>query len=329
MLEAISGAKESIYLEMYIFIDNTEGYNFFEIVKQKAIAGVRVKIIIDLLGSFELKSQAILELREAGIELKLFSYWLKRTHKKILVVDEKIAFLGGVNVHKLFRKWNDLQMRFEGKIVKNVIRSFARTYHLCGGKDPGILSYIEEKGILDKTKLWILEHWQLKSISFIKQYYGKSIKNAKKNIVIATPYCAPARWLIGELHQAVLRGVDVQIILPRKVDSWIMNRVNYFYVFRLYRLGVKIYLEKEMNHAKAMLIDDTEGAVGSQNIDQLSFEHNLETGVFFRQENMVRNLKEIMEKWKQSSDIFESPRKKSSWFDYLVAPLIRIFHSMM
>ena len=329
MLEAISGASESIFLEMYTFVDNTKGYNFFEIIKQKARAGVRVKIIIDLLGSFEVKSPAIEELRESGIEIKLFSYWLKRTHKKILVVDEKIAFLGGVNIHKIFCKWNDLQMRFEGSIVKNVLRSFARTYHRCGGKDPDILSYIDKKAILDKTKLWILEHWQLNSKSFIKQHYRESIKNAKKNIVITTPYLAPARWLIGELHQAVLRDVDVQIMLPKETDSWIMNRVNYFYIFRLYHLGVKIYLKKEMNHAKAMLIDDTEGVVGSQNIDQLSFEHNLETGVFFREKYMIRDLKEIIDNWKQTSDVFESTSKRTSWFDYLLAPLIRIFQSIM
>ena len=100
--------------------------------------------------------------------------------------------------------------------------------------------------------------------------------------------------------------------------------INSFYIFRLYHLGVKIYLKKEMNHAKAMLIDDTEGVVGSQNIDQLSFEHNLETGVFFREENMVRDLKEIIDNWKQTSDVFESSSKRISSFDYLLSPLIRI-----
>lgn len=329
MLKAISSARKSIYLEMYIFIDNTESYNFFEIIKQKARAGVRVKIIIDLLGSFELKSQAIEEIRASGIELMFFSYWLKRTHKKILVVDEKIAFLGGVNIHKIFRKWNDLQMRFEGPIVKSVIRSFARTYQRCGGKDPDIISYVNKKGILNKTKLWILEHRKFKSKGFVKQYYRESIKNAKKSIIITTPYFAPAKWLIGELHQAVLRGVDVQVILPKKTDFWIMNRVNYFYIFRLHHLGVKFYLEKEMNHAKAMLIDDTEGAVGSQNIDQLSFEHNLETGVFFRERDMVRNLKKIMDNWRLASDVFESPQKNPAWVDYLLAPLISIFQSII
>jgi cardiolipin synthase len=329
MLKAISSAQKSIYLEMYIFIDNTKRYNFFEIIKQKARAGVRVKIIIDSLGSFELKPQAIEEIKASGIELMFFSYWLQRTHKKILVVDEKIAFLGGVNIHKIFRKWNDLQMRFEGPIVRSIIRSFARTYQRCGGKDPDILGHINQKGFLKKTKLWILEHWQLKSKRFIKQYYRESIKNAKKHIVITTPYFAPAKWLIGELHHAVLRGVAVEVILPKHIDSWIMNRVNYFYISRLHHLGIKFYLEKKMNHAKAMLIDDTEGAVGSQNIDPISFEYNVEAGVVFREKDMVKSLKRIMDNWKRASDVFESPMKKPSWFDYLLAPFISIFQSII
>lgn len=329
MLKAISDARKSIYLEMYIFIDNTENYNFFEIVKQKARAGVRVKIIIDSLGSFELKSQAIKEIRASGIELIFFSYWLQRTHKKILAVDEKIAFIGGVNIHKIFRKWNDLQMRFEGQIVKSIIRSFARTYRNCGGKDPEILSYTSNKGILSKTKLWILEHWQLRNKRFITQYYRESIRNAKEHIIITTPYLAPPKWLVGELHQAVLKGLDVEIILPKETDFWIMNRVNYFYIFRLHHLGIKFYLQKEMNHSKAMLIDDMEGIVGSQNIDSFSFEYNVEAGAVFRDKDMVRNLREIMDNWKRASNVFESPMNNPLWFDYILAPLIRIFQSII
>ncbi len=326
MLNAISGAKESICLEMYIFVDNTKGYNFFEALKQKARAGVKVTVIIDLLGSSELKSEAIEKLNETGIEIRFFSYWLQRTHKKILVVDDKIAFLGGVNISKVFRKWNDLQMRFEGPIVKSVLRSFAHTYRHCGGKDPHILSYAKKQR--GKAKLWILENWHLKRKRFITQRYRESISEAKKSIVITTPYFAPSRWLVGELHQAVLKGVNVEIILPKKTDHWIMDRANYFYIYRLHNLGIKFYLQKEMNHAKAMLIDDAEGAVGSQNIDPISFEYNVEIGLFFREKNMVRDIKKIIDGWKQASEIF-MPTKKPSWIDYLLAPIIRILQSVL
>ena len=326
MLKAISGAKESIYLEMYIFVDNTKGYNFFEALKQKARVGVKVKVIIDLLGSSELKFQAIEKLNETGIELRFFSYWLQRAHKKILVVDEKIAFLGGVNISKVFRKWDDLQMRFEGPIVKSVLRSFAHTYRHCGGTDPDILSYAKKQR--GKSKLWILENWHIKRKRFITQRYRESISEAKKSIVITTPYFVPARWLVGELHQAVLKGVSVEVIVPQKTDYWILDRVNYFYVYRLHKLGIKFYIQKKMNHAKTMLIDDTEGVIGSQNIDPLSFDYNVEIGLFFQEKNMIKDIKKIIDGWKQASDVF-MPIKKPSWADYLLAPIIKLFQSIV
>lgn len=328
MLRAISGAKKSIYLEMYIFADNTKHYNFFETLKQKAMAGVKVKIIIDSFGSLEMPSQTVEEIRASGIELLFFSYWLQRTHKKILVVDEKIAFLGGVNIHKVFRKWNDLQMRIEGPIAKSVLKSFAHTYRHCGGADPELLRHVNEKGLLNKTKLWVLENWHFKRKRFITQRYRESIINAKKSIVITTPYFAPAKWLIGELHQAVLRGVDVQVILPKETDSWMLDRVNYFYLYQMHKLGIKFYLQKEMNHAKTMIIDDTEGVIGSQNIDPLSFDYNVEIGLFFREKNMVRDIRKIVDGWKQASDIFK-PFRKPLWLDYLIAPIIRVLQSIL
>lgn len=329
MLRAIAGARHSIYCEMYIFVDNTPGHGFFDILARKAQEGVRVRVIIDALGSAELKSSAIHHAREAGVELLFFSYWLKHTHKKILVVDEKIAFVGGVNVHKLFKKWNDLQVRLKGPIVKSIIRSFARTYKLCGGADPLVLSWNSKKTKLRKAKLFILEHWRPESRLLVKKHYQETIGNARKSIVIVTPYFAPQRWLVGALHQAILRGVAVHILLPEYTDLRYMNRVNYFYIYRLHSLGAFIHLSPEMNHAKAMLIDDAEGMVGSQNIDPLSFRYNVEAGIFFREEAMVKKLKEIVEEWKKKSFLFDPSIKKPQWFDYALSPLIRIFQRIV
>ncbi|MBI4407073.1 MAG: phosphatidylserine/phosphatidylglycerophosphate/cardiolipin synthase family protein [Candidatus Kerfeldbacteria bacterium] len=329
MLTAIASAQESIYLEMYTLVDNTPGYDFFALLKRKAQAGVRVKVIIDSLGSSDLKSQTVTAVRAANVELLLFSYWLRRTHKKILIVDEKVAFVGGVNIHKLFRKWNDLQIRLTGPIVKGITRSFARTYALCGGKDTHLLAFNGKKNILGKTKLWILEHWKADGRVLLKQYYKTNISQAQKTITIVTPYFAPHRWLIGMLHQAVMRGVTVHILLPEQSDHWTMDRVSYFYMERLHKLGIIFYLSKQMNHAKTMLIDNREGLVGSNNIDPMSFHYNIEAGVFFQDKEMVRELKTIIETWKGKSVVFDPATKKPQWFDYLISPFMRIFQSML
>ncbi len=328
MLKAMSSAKKSIYLEMYIFVDDTQGYDFFDTLKAKAKEGLSVKVIIDTVGSVDLKSQAIADIRESGVELLFFSYWLSRTHKKILVVDEEVAFVGGVNIYNHAKKWNDLQIRLEGPIVKSILRSFARTYRMCGGKDRHVLGIKVSKNIFSKTKLWIFEHWRGGHRALIKKHYNGIIRRSQKNITIITPYFAPQRWLVGSLHQAIMNGVTVHILLPEHTDSWIMDRVNYFYMYHLHKLGVVFYLCNKMNHAKAMLIDDKEGLVGSHNIDPLSFKYNIEAGIFFQEKDMVEELKDIIEQWKKDFYVFDPSTKKPKWFDYLISPLIRILRTI-
>ena len=329
MLEAIAGAKRSIYLEMYIFADNTPDHEFFATLIRKAKEGVRVRIIIDSFGKNDLQAQTIRDAKNAGIELFFFSYWLQHTHKKILVIDETVAFVGGVNIHKVFKKWNDLQLRVKGPVVKSIIRSFARTYQMCGGADPFVLAWNNKKTRISKARLWILEHWQLESRQETRNYFRDAFIRAQSRITIVTPYFAPQRWLVGALHQAILRGVAVHIFLPERTDLWHMNHVNYFFMYRLRLLGAVIHLSPEMNHAKAMLIDNAEGMIGSQNIDPLSFQYNLETGVFFREENMVNDLAEIIGQWEKDSFIFDPLVKKPEIIDYILSPIIRIFYRFM
>ena len=329
MIEAIAGAQKSIFIEMYIFVDNTDQHNFFKILEAKARMGVKVKIIIDSFGSNELSQDTIAKLKNSGAELLFFNYWLKHTHKKILVVDESTAFLGGVNIHKLFQKWIDLQVSFTGPIVKSVIRSFAKSYDVCGGKDLDILSYRKKKNIFDKTKLWFLEHQQAKGKNLLKRHYKKRLAGAQKSIIIVSPYFVPHRWLMGVLRRVVRRGVGVEILLPRQTDYHFFDRVNYFYISKFHNLGIKFYLQTEMIHAKAMMIDGEEGVVGSQNIDPFSFDYNLEAGVFFRDEKMVKGLRKIIEGWKKSSIIFTPEMYQRTWFDFFLAPIIRIVQSVI
>ena len=140
MFKAISEATESIYLEMYIFLDDTKiTHDFLGMLKSKALSGVEVVIIADAYGSRELKSTAIAELKASGIEFIFFSHWLRHTHRKFLIIDHKIAFLGGVNIEEKIRNWRDLQIRLKGKIVKPILKSFAYAYKMSGGKKISIL----------------------------------------------------------------------------------------------------------------------------------------------------------------------------------------------
>ena len=135
MFQAMAGAQKSIYLEMYTFLDDTQvTHNFLQLLKDKAAAGLEVVIIADAFGSSLLRPGAAEELRAAGVEFIFFNHWFSHTHRKILIIDNQIAFIGGVNIIEETRNWLDLQIKLQGRIIMPLLKSFAHTYGVVGGK---------------------------------------------------------------------------------------------------------------------------------------------------------------------------------------------------
>jgi cardiolipin synthase A/B len=329
MIEAIEKAQKAIYIEMYIFsADTGKRYNFLEKLSEKAQSGVRVVIVVDNYGSRDLKNSINKELLDSGIEFIFFSHWLRHIHRKILIVDETVAFIGGVNIGKKFKHWNDLDLEIEGLAVKSILRSFAYTYSMSGGKDPRIIGYRKRK-LSEKMEFWLLEHWPSKSIFLLKNHYIRKINQAKESVQIVTPYFTPPRWLISLLDSAAKRHVKVEIIIPQKSDIGVIDRINYHFIDKLHSLGIKFYLAQKMNHAKIMIIDNKEGLIGSQNIDIVSFSINHEVGIFFKEKEVVAELSQIFQKWKRRSVIFE-PKKYRMWpIDYVILALVKIFKPIL
>jgi len=329
MLKEIDKAKKSIFLEMYIFMeDASESHDFIGKLKEKAAQGIKVILILDAFGSSELTQKSIDSMRAAGIKFIFFSNWLRCIHRKILIVDEKVAFIGGVNIGKKFAIWNDLQLKISGKFIRPIITSFAYSYEMAGGKDRHILA-LRRKMLVSKFKFWFLEHWPISGMYSLKSHYIKKISGARKNIRIVTPYFTPPRWFVALLDTAIRKGVQVEIIVPKNTDLPLIDHVNRRHFYNLSRLGVKFYLSEEMNHAKILLIDDREGLVGSQNIDFLSFRFNAESGVFFRQKNIVAELKKIILQWEKNADIYDPAKYKMHLIDYLIFPIIKLIYHVL
>ena len=329
MLESINQAKESIYIEMYIFLDDTgQEHDFIGALLAKAKAGVQIIIVADSFGSKGLKKETIYLLRNAGVELIFFSHWLRHIHRKILIVDKKLAFIGGVNIGKHFTTWNDLQLRLDGHIVKKLIQSFSYTYDMAGGKNSTLLAQ-QKKRFSYRFQYWLIEHWPIRNIYTLKNKYIEAITRSQKNIKIITPYFTPPRWLISILDNAVQRGVKVEIIIPKKVDWRIMNRINYRYMYELHKLGVCFFLSPKMNHAKLLLIDESMGIIGSQNIDFLSFSLNTEIGLFFKNKKLLKELSGIFNQWKNDSEKFTASYFKNTWHDRVISLLIKILYPVL
>lgn len=327
MFKAMTAAQTSIYIEMYIFLDDTQAtHNFLGLLKDKARAGLEVVIIADAFGSSSLHEKAVQELRAVGAEFIYFSRWFRRLHRKILIIDNKVAFIGGVNIKENIRHWHDLQIKLEGEIVRPLLQSFAYAYQLVGGKKETILKY-SRLPLVKKIKAWVTDNLAVTSKAYsLNSYYRNKISTAQKSIQIVTPYLLPPRWLLVVLDDACRRGVRIEIIIPNDTDVKFLNKVNYLNSCRLAAFGVKFYLMPVMNHAKIMLIDEEEGVIGSQNIDVFSFNLNMEAGVFFQQKDLVNDLKNILNHWKKESLYFEVPGKPIKLFDKILIAIFKIFY---
>lgn len=330
MLGAIKQARKSIYWEIYIFEDDTSSeYNFFKALSEKARRGVDVRIVLDGFGSMGLGSNTVAKLRESGVEVLFFNSWFRRIHRKVLIVDEEIAFLGGVNVGEKYIKWLDLHLGLMGKgIVRSLLKSFSRSYFYSGGSDPRLLSLRKESRVR-KTEIWLLENFPWMGKLMLRPYYMEQIARATDRIVLVTPYFIPHRWLITSLATAMGRGVSVEVIIPQRTDVGFINFANHVFVSSLNKTGIKFYLTKNMIHAKAILVDDKIGLVGSNNIDALSFDFNAEAGISFEKKEMINDLKNIIDIWKDDSVLFQHSGKSDTWYYKIAEKIIRFIQPIL
>jgi cardiolipin synthase len=328
MLESIHQAKNSIFLEMYIFSDNTkESHDFVEVLSAKASLGVSVKIILN--SGMNLSDVAVKKLKNSGVEVFFFNKLLRYTHRKALVIDERVAFIGGMNIDKFFSKWHDLQLRVEGKIVSHVMRSFARLYKKVGGHDPLVLKHDKLK-LIQKGKVFFFEHFRHTGSFRLSKYYKDKFESAQEKILIVTPYFMPNRWIIKAIKRAAQRGVTVEIVMPKKTTNpKIANLPNYLYMNKLYPYGVRFFLTNEMLHSKIMLVDGKKGILGSQNIDVFSFELNMESGIFFEDQKLIDNLYAVVENWKSDSVMFTPKMRHNYFLDQLVDFTLSAFEYML
>lgn len=330
MIKEIKKAQKSIYIEMYIFVDDNEApYNFKNLLKEKAQNGLEVVLVVDSFGSSELKKSTIKELKNSGVEVLFFNKWLRTTHRKILIVDERMSFLGGVNIKKNSIDWLDLQIKIIGSaLAKNILKSFAYTYKMSGGKNKYILGKMR-KNSLKTIKAQLLEHWPNHKIFALQAYYIEKITLAQKKIIFVTPYFTPPKWLTTLLEGAISRNVEVEIFIPSHTDIKLANWVNRAYIKKLSNLKINFYSQNKMNHAKVLIVDNEETLIGSQNLDFLSFNRSIESGVFIKDKKLLQELNEVIGIWRKNSVKVPQGLKNLNFFDKFFLGIIKIFYSIL
>ena len=301
MYAQMESATHHIHLQSYIFDDDKTGQRFKDLLVKKALHGVEVKVMVDGVGSFFLKKPIIEEMQVAGIEVIIFSPLRLimpfskinyRNHRKVLLIDGRIAFMGGVNIADRYYYgalgggWHDTHMRIKGESVFSLQACFLmdRNFALNRRKWSFKKKYYPPIEINnDRLKKGqhifsqIISSGPDSDWSSIMQSYFSAITVAKKHIYIVTPYFTPCETILNALKIAALGDVDVRIMLPEKSDTKIAHWSTMSYIAELLEAGAKIYLfKKGFNHSKVISIDSKMSVVGSANMDIRSFEHNFE-----------------------------------------------------
>ena len=309
LLADIASARKFINLQYYIIADDKIGTRVIDALKERARAGVKVRVIYDHVGSFRLSNKTIRGMREAGIEIYPFFKvvfppfgtrinW--RNHRKIAIIDGKVGYIGGMNIAdryidggKQFNMWRDLHLRITGPAVAALQQSFAVDWNFMG--QPLLQDTIEAtpapNGGVGMQLVTGGPTTQWLNMTLVFQ---QAISEARKCVYILTPYFIPSEGLVQALQVAALSKVDVRLIVPRRSDTDRLRWASNSYMMEMLRSGVKVYFyEKGMLHSKAIIIDDDFCTVGSTNFDFRSFEHNFEANMLIYSPEFNAKLKEL------------------------------------
>jgi len=304
MLAAIVSARDHVHMETYILDDDEVGQRFAQAFVDKQRAGVQVRLIRDSAGTIATPAVFFQRLAEAGVQivefnplnpLKAHDDWElnQRDHRKLLVVDGRVAFLGGINISSVYSggsfsqrsrlrpgggpAWRDTDLQLEGPVVAELQKLFLAGWAAQKGPaaaSPGLFPPPERAG---RQVVRAIGSSPDEPFSLIYATLLSAIGSAETSVQITNAYFAPDTQLLAALEAAAARGVEVRLILPSQTDSWLIFHTGRGFYERLLRAGVKIFERRGVIlHSKTVLIDGVWATVGSTNLDWRSFLHNHE-----------------------------------------------------
>ncbi|MDE7438865.1 MAG: cardiolipin synthase [Muribaculaceae bacterium] len=303
-------ARSSIYLQYYIFSDDSTGQEIADILIAKAREGVEVKVIYDHVGSFSARSRFFRNMQENGIEIHPFFRvtfpqlanrinW--RNHRKIVVIDGEIGYMGGMNIADRYQRgasegiaWRDTHFRLRGDIVESLSYSFFIDWNFKNNTPKITFPKVAPVSLRNNMGMQLItsgpvDTWDNQSLCFLK-----AISSATKSIFIQTPYFLPTDALQHALEAAALAKIDVRIMIPGKSDSRMLQYAGHSFVSQCLRAGIKVYhYNPGMLHAKGIIIDDNIVIAGSTNFDYRSFENNFECSLIIYDKDVNRRMRDI------------------------------------
>jgi cardiolipin synthase A/B len=299
--DAIVQAKHHIHVEFYIIKPDSVGTALRDLLAARAAAGVEVRVLCDGIGSLGLPSDFWAPLLAAGGRAasfaplsKLIPHWRRRdrvdfrNHRKIVVVDGRVGFTGGINVGKEYLgldpeigQWRDTHVRIEGPAVLGLQQTFLQDWLMSTDEPLDDERYFPACPPAGECMVQIIDSGPDQAWASVELYYAQAIALACERVWITNPYFVPSTLIESALTMAALRGVDVRILLPKKSDSRLVTWASHSYYAPLLQAGARIFeYARGFVHAKTMVVDDWVATVGSANMDMRSFKLNFELNAF-------------------------------------------------
>ncbi len=307
MMQAIREAKRHIHFQFFIIRNDKIGNAMKDLLIEKAQSGVAVRVIYDSVGCWRLGKGYIEALKAGGCEVEAFfpvvfpilSRELNyRNHRKIIVVDGEVGFVGGLNVgdeylgeNKQLGFWRDTHLKVSGEAVYSLQDIFLNDWHFLTGAVFNELDMFPKLKTYGNTMMQIAASGPDSDWYALLQAYFTMISTAEDRIWITTPYLVPEESIKMALKTAALTGVDVRIIIPAKPDHFFVYWASQDNIEELLEAGVKIYrYQKGFVHSKIILVDGIGASVGTANLDIRSLEINFEVNAFVYDREVVKRL---------------------------------------
>lgn len=347
MLKAIHEAKHHIHMEYFIIKDSDIGRRFQRALIKKAKEGIEIRVIYDAVGCWRLKEDFFAPLREAGVKIKPFlpvtlpffgNRLNYRNHRKILVVDGKIGFIGGINIgdeyigkNKKMGFWRDTHLQVKGEAVYLLQVIFLRDWFFVSKEELDEMVYFPRQGFCGQQMIQITSSGPDSYWEAIHQAYFSAINAANKNIFITTPYLVPSESILMALKTAALRGIDVRILLPGRPDHRTVFWASKSHFIELLEAGVKLYqYQKGFVHSKTFIIDDNFVSIGTANLDIRSFLLNFEVNAFIYDEDMAKEMKGYFyQDLQQSKQVFLEDYRKRPFTHKFIESVTRLFSPIL
>lgn len=307
----IRAAKSFIHIEYYIFRYDDLGKALIRELHEKTKDGVEVRLVIDGMGSKRITKKIIKEIESYGIKMAIFFPGVLphintrinyRNHRKIVVIDGKIGYVGGFNVGneyvnkgKQFKFWRDTHIRVKGEVVNELNKRFILDWDYAADENMGNMSmYFPIPEVVGNVGIQIVSSGPDHMEEYIKNSYMKIINNAKNYVYIQTPYLVPDSPMMEALKISALSGVDVRIIVPGAPDHFFMEWMLSANIGLLIEYGIKIYrYGNGFIHSKTIVADGEVCSIGTANLDIRSFKLNFEVNAFIYNEIIAKEQEKI------------------------------------